>query len=372
MSASDSAPTTDALDLPVIDLAPLLACQAAGQPPSAAALAEAEKAAQGLHRHGLLIVRDPRASSSDNDAFLDLLEAYFEQPEPAKLADVRSELFYQVGTTPSRVELPRNHCDRMRAFAEADAPLSLCPPEKDPKWRFFWRVGQPPQAGTAFPQLNAAPVVPAAFPGWAGIMDSWGSKLLGAAESVASLAALGFGLPADSFSSLMAGGPHLLAPTASDFSRFGAVGTVLAGFHADLNFITAHGRSRYPGLYVWTREGRRAAVKIPEGCLLVQAGLQFQHLTGGHVLAGFHEVVVSSAAEAAIAAAKASPGRSLWRISSTLFAHIASDVQLQPLAHFATEEARAAYPPTFAGDQVAAELAAINLGEGSDGSSAAQ
>ena len=199
-------------------------------------------------------------------------------------------------------------------------------------------------------------------------MDSWGSKLLAAADAVAQLSALGFGLPRESFVQRMAGGPHLLAPTASDFSRFGALHTVLAGFHCDLNFITAHGRSRYPGLYVWTRDGARVPVKIPPGCLLLQAGLQFQHLTGGHVLAGFHEVVVNEATVASIeAAAAAAPPRSLWRISSTLFAHIASDVVLEPLGAFAGVEGAAAYKPMKAGVQVAEELAAINLGEGSNG-----
>jgi isopenicillin N synthase-like dioxygenase len=253
----------------------------------------------------------------------------------------------------------------MKAFKDADAPLSLCPPEKDPKWRFFWRIGEPP-VSTAFPQLNAPAVVPAAFPQWGSVMDSWGSKLLAASEAVAELSALGFGLARDAFSSRMARGPHLLAPTASDFARFGQVNTVLAGYHYDLNFLTSHGRSRYPGLYVWTRDGRRVAVKIPQGCLLVQAGAQFQYLTGGHVLAGFHEVVVSPATTAAIEATRAA-GRSLWRISSTLFAHINSDVLLQPLPPFDSAEAKAAYPPLLTGDQVAAELAAINLGEGSDG-----
>jgi len=105
---------------------------------------------------------------------------------------------------------------------------------------------------TEFPQLNASPVIPTAFPQWGSVMDSWGGKLLDAAVSVAELAAIGFGLPRDAFSSRMARGPHLLAPTASDFSRFGGEGTVLAGYHYDLNFITAHGRSRYPGLFVCT------------------------------------------------------------------------------------------------------------------------
>jgi hypothetical protein len=64
-------------------------------------------------------------------------------------------------------------------------------------------------------------------------------------------------------------------------------------------------------------------------------------------------------------------GRSLWRISSTLFAHIASDVVLQPLAQFSEAADAKSYPPKPAGVQVAEELAAINLGAGSDGSSAA-
>jgi hypothetical protein len=45
-------------------------------------------------------------------------------------------------------------------------------------------------------------------------------------------------LPTDAFSSRMSGGPHLLAPTGSDLVKHGAAGTVLAGFHYDLNFIT--------------------------------------------------------------------------------------------------------------------------------------
>lgn len=31
-------------------------------------------------------------------------------------------------------------------------------------------------------------------------------------------------------------------------------------------------------------------VRVPNGCLLVQAGKQMEYLTGGRVLAGFHEV----------------------------------------------------------------------------------
>ena len=366
MSASESSESTT-LELPEVDLAPLLAL-APGAPPTAELLATARAATDALHRFGVLIVRDPRASAAANDSFLDLLEAYFQQPESARDADVRADVYYQVGRTPEHVELPRDHCALARSLGGGarDRPRSLCPPEKDRKERFMWRVGSPPAAGaSAFPQLHAAPVVPAALPNWAKIMDDWGATLLAAAEAVAELAALGAGLPRDAFSSRMRGGAHLLAPTASDLSKWGE-GVVLAGYHYDLNFLTCHGRARFPGLYVWTREGKRLGVAVPPGCLLVQAGKQLEHLTGGHVRAGMHEVVVSPAAAAAAAAAHAA-GRSRWRISSTLFSHIAADEALEPLGAFDTPQARAEYPRILCGDHVNAELKAINLGANSDG-----
>ena len=125
----------------------------------------------------------------------------------------------------------------------------------------MWRIGPRP-AVTAFAQLNAEPVLPAAIADWRDVMDAWGASLLAAAVSVAELAALGAGLPRDAFSRKMQCGAHLLAPTGSDFAKFGAEGTVLAGYHYDLNFLTVHGKSRFPGLYVWTREGRRLSVAM--------------------------------------------------------------------------------------------------------------
>ncbi len=42
------------------------------------------------------------------------------------------------------------------------------------------------------------------------------------------------------------------------------------GACADLNFMTIHGRSRFPGLFIWTRDGKRVLVRVPPGCLLIQ------------------------------------------------------------------------------------------------------
>jgi len=39
--------------------------------------------------------------------------------------------------------------------------------------------------------------------------------------------------------------------------------------------MTIHGKSRYPGLFAWTKEGKKIAVRVPDGCLLIQAGENF-------------------------------------------------------------------------------------------------
>ncbi len=167
-------------------------------------------------------------------------------------------------------------------------------------------------------------------------------------------------LPEDTFQSMMNNGPHLLAPTGSDFNKHGKEGTVLAGYHYDLNFMTIHGKSRFPGLYIWLRDGRKILVKVPDRCLLIQAGKQFEYLTAGHVLAGFHEVVVDKSTVTKIEQRRAE-GKSLWRISSTLFGHIASDQSLKPIGKFASSDRAHEYTDVLAGDQVQEELRAISL-----------
>jgi hypothetical protein len=101
--------------------------------------------------------------------------------------------------------------------------------------------------------------------------------------------------------------------------------------------MTIHGKSRYPGLSVWTRNWKKKAVKIPEGCLFVQAGLSFEHITGGYVLAGFHEVVYNSATREAYERRKEKLERDginkkQWRVSSTMFCHFGDKEQIEPMA----------------------------------------
>lgn len=179
--------------------------------------------------------------------------------------------------------------------------------------------------------------------------------------TVAEMLATGLGLPRNVIQEKLQFGPHLLAPTGADMELFAnGVGATIAGYHYDLNVLTIHGGSRYPGLFVWTRTGRRIPVVVPEGYLLIQSGVQLEYLTAGEILRGMHEVVVSEETRAAAQKIK-EMGGSMWRVSSTLFAHIRSDASLKPLGHFAHIPAAKDYGDMKAGEQVAQELRELEL-----------
>lgn len=371
------------MDLPIIDL-DIFRNQPRESPE---VQAECAKAANALITYGALVLHDSRVSEQDNTTFLDLLEDYFAQPEEDLKKDERPELSYQIGVTLENTEKPKCAVDEpcidvIKRLAPEERPLDIMGHEPDPKCRFFWRMVEPPPYQTQFPGLNADNITPDAphiKERWGPVMNQWGTSMKNAVEGLTQMAAVGLGLPADTFRDAGRYGPHLLAPTASDLQKYGKVNTILAGFHTDLNFLTIHGRSRYPGLHIWARNtGKRIPVKIPQGnYLLVQAGKQLEYITGGLIKAGYHEVVVNEQTVKMINDRKEKfPDRPLVRISSTFFWHLSSDFDLAPLPELAekAKEVRAAqfnlgkdegaepeYPPLKVGEQVSNELKHIAL-----------
>ena len=341
------------LDLPVIDMEKFFN----KEQDVATYNAECKKLAECLHLYGAAVVKDPRFRQEENAAFLDQMEQYYAISDGKR--DARPDIGYQVGVTPEHVEKARNHADIMAGYSANNTPVSPLEPQPDNKWRYFWRMNKTPEH-TKYPGLNLENIVPPEFPEWSATMNSWGHRLLDAQYAVAEMLAIGFGFPADTITQLMKDGPHLLAPTGSNLGKYDQLDSILAGFHSDLNYITIHGKSRFPGLSVWTRAGDKKTVKVPDGCFLIQAGKQLEYLTAGYVLAGYHEVTVTEATLAAVEKRR-KEGKSLWRVSSTLFAHLSSDEILQPLYHFKTPEAEAKFPPVEAGAQVQRELELIKL-----------
>ncbi len=343
------------VDLPVIDLGDFLK---RGRHNGDNDAAEACSAIAGtLQKNGIAIVRDPRLPENLPRRFVGLMERYFAQTDALKQPDARPEIGYQVGWTPSFIERAKARPDAIARLAAEHRPTPMH--TADPKERFFASIGKKPPT-TRFGWLNAAPVVPAAFPEWYDVTGAWSTNLVSTVYTVLEMAARGFGERDDLFTSFLEYGPHLLAPTGSNLAKYGTPGTVLAGFHDDLNFLTAHTQSNYPGLRAWTRKGESFFAKVPEGCILVQAGQQLEYVTGGSVLCGLHEVLALDVAQEKIRA-EIAHGRVPWRISSTLFATASSDELLRPVGQFATDEALEHYPGILAGDQVARELEAIEL-----------
>lgn len=88
--------------------------------------------------------------------------------------------------------------------------------------------------------MNLPNVVPKDFPDFETICEKWGNLMLDGCMLVSQMFAEGFNMPRHILSDKLKQGDHLLAPTGSDLARYN-VGTVLAGFHYDLNFLTIHG-----------------------------------------------------------------------------------------------------------------------------------
>ena len=179
------------------------------------------------------------------------------------MKDARPECAYQVGVTPENIECAKcakdpkclQTIDQMPAEHRPHKPTS-----PDPKWRFFWRIGPRP-AKSAFPEQNLEPVVPAAFPNgerpWTrGVPRCLPPSRRPRSSSPSARPRALVTARAD------AQRPHLLAPTGSNLERYDQIGTIFAGWHTDLNFLTIHG-SHFLTLRLTTRQEDSSVV----GCL---------------------------------------------------------------------------------------------------------
>lgn len=323
-----------------------------------------------FHKFGIILFKDPRVNHQTNEEYIDMVENYFDDVgqrfyKGETLKDCFPELSYQTGVTPESIEKARDHSLLVQSIPETEKPMSPFPPEFDAKWRYFWPMGErPAEIRDEIPKH-----IPEGQPMWEEKMDQWGNHMVDATTTAAEMCAIGLGLPADTFTDRMKLAPHLLAPTASDLVK-NEVGTAFAGFHYDLNFITCHGKSRYPGLFIWLRNWKKMACKIPMGCLLMQSGIMFESMTGGYILAGYHEVIYTQATKDKLEEVKqemeaSGKKRVLWRISSTMFGHLRYDVDIRPLPEMAeyynADEANIKYVPMTAHEKLMEELKAINL-----------
>ena len=321
--------------------------------------------ALAFHEYGSLAIKDPRANQDDNQRFLDLMETYFqtrsqefyEHMSLEKLTDCFPEHGFETGVTPEFIEKARDHSKIMQMLKNENKSESSLIPQKDAKWRYMYFIGNTQQETL---ELSPNVHIPDEFEHFGEIFDKWGYTMLDAVQIVSEMAALGLDLPQDYFTNMLKGGQHLLAPTGSDLNRYNK-GTIFAAYHYDFNFLTIHGKSRYPGLYIWLRDQSKIPVIVPDDTLLLQSGRQFEILTGGYIQCGFHEVVYSDKTLQKYQENLSQKGENQWRVSSTLFSHIRHNVMLKPKRHFKTVEALEKYKPLTSYELLEEELKAIDL-----------
>ena len=319
--------------------------------------------------YGCAAVKDPRVTFKQNEEYLKMMEKYFAKRgnqfyKTGKVDDCYPQFGYETGITPEFVEIARPHKELIASFTAENKPASPLDPIADAKWRYmypFHKESQPKKKqNTNFNQLDPDHTNPADFPEFSDVMFKWGKNLFECVLSVSQMCALGFGLPADTFSTKLLTGHNIVAPTGSDLLKH-KPGTIFAGFHYDFNFMTIHGKSNFPGLYIWLRTGERIPVSIPDGYLLLQSGRQFEIVTGGHVMKGMHEVYYDERTKAKVDELRQKGAQDIWRVSSTMFTHYGSEYMLEPVGKFRTPEALQKYPPILAYDLKEEELKAINL-----------
>lgn len=310
-------------------------------PSSAAAREACAVVAAALRDIGVVRLVHPRNDLALTQRLRDRSVDFYRLPVEEKRKMDRPDTGRNCGWSPPFTEKPGPREAARARIAPDQAPLPLLGP--DPKERYMMPIGPAPMR-TDFAAYNLKePVYPEGFADWVRDAQTWGLQSLEIVFALIRMATIGLGVEdAELFTRLMEGGPHVFGPTGCDLSLHGKPGTVIAGFHTDMGFGTIHAPSNSPGLRVWTRDLQRIDVAMEPDELLFQAGRQFEICTGGVVLAGFHEVVATERMRPLIEREQAQ-GKVPWRVSVTMFNHVASDQMLEPKGVFDTPEARELY-----------------------------
>lgn len=306
---------------------------------------------------GVVCLRDSRVTSDIQTSFRRTMLDIHGAPPEAQEALSGADTGFQFGMTPPGTEYPLDHSVWVESLPPEHRPLTV-PGKADSKDRFMWAIGDRPKH-SRWPNVNVGAKIPERFAHIADPLNIWGGCMLAAGRDILEIVAIGLGLKRHTLSRMLDKAPHILGPTGSDFTS-AELGKVLAGLHYDFNAITIHGQTDIRALVCWTRDGQPFLVEVPDGCLLAQAGMSLEWMTGGFFHAGMHEVLVTpeSLDDAAAIVAR---GERPIRVSSNEFAHFATRHIMRPLGRFATPEALRQYPPIYGGDYESFKLAEINL-----------
>ena len=289
----------------------------------------------GVSHYGLAIILDERVEPGLPVKYREVVQEVFRLPPETKARRIQPRLpdgkqVYENGWRPPFTEKPRRRNEVLHLIPDHAKPRD--PPDKDPKERLMYPFGKF-RTETKYPMIDhSEPIIFTEVEGYRETSEAWGRTMYMVMMTMAQMLAVGFGEPRDLFSSMLEYGPLRLAPTGLDLTKWGP-GTVAAGFHNDLSCFTMHGMSNWPGLWAWTRLFEKYAVRLPgEQYLLLQVGRVLEHLTAGVVKRGYHEVVMPPQLPTVD-----------WRVTTTSFYNIATELLIEPVGSFAKLESAEPY-----------------------------
>jgi isopenicillin N synthase-like dioxygenase len=283
---------------------------------------------QGLQETGFLNVEGHGIDSSLIQGTYDLWKRFFTLPDEVK-AKYEGAGDGTRGYTPFGVEHAKDH------------PL--------PDLKEFWHVGQEPPAGHPLRDEYPGNVWPAEIPEIAEPTMRLYKSLERVAENL--LRALGeyFGLPRDTFSSMMDVGNSVLRIIHYPPVRPEHDPAVRAAAHEDINLITLLCEATDSGLEILTRDGEWMPVESGPGQIVVDAGDMLSRFTNEVIPATTHRVV--NPAEDA--------GRD--RYSMPFFVHPYPSCDLTVQERFVSADWPAKFPPITAGRFLEQRLREIGL-----------
>jgi isopenicillin N synthase-like dioxygenase len=283
---------------------------------------------QGLQETGFLNVEGHGIDASLIDGTYDLWKRFFRLPDEVKrkYTDTVGE---GRGYTPFGVEHAK------------DSPL--------PDLKEFWHVGQEPPEGHPLRDEYPANVWPAEIPEIAEPTLRLYKSLERVAENLLRALAESFGLPRDTFSSMMDVGNSVLRiihypPVKPEHDP-----AVRAAAHEDINLITLLCEATDSGLEILTRDGEWVAVESGPGQIVMDAGDMLSRFTNEVIPATTHRVV-NPAADA---------GRD--RFSMPFFVHPYPSCDLTVHERFVSADNPPKFPPITAGQLLEQRLREIGL-----------
>lgn len=298
----------------------------------------------GFGTFGLVYVSDHDVTPSQQDRFYTAFQRLTSQPTSVKEQYARADLWYQRGWTPPNTE---------KAVAAGGS---------QPDFKECWFAAPMDYDAIAMkihPELYAPNVWPHNDDDFRQVYMEMGRLCHAVGETLLQGVAQSFNLEdSDTFTKLVHGAPHVFrALRYLPLNDEQVAARLLWGEeHTDFNLLTILPGGKFlnaqgetcpkpddaSGLFLRTRpstehpNGQLISGLAPPGCMVAQVGQQLEILTGGEIIATPHVI-----------AAPKVPNYS--RLSSAHFVHVHTDVVLQPLGPFATEQSVAAYrPPVLA------------------------